>query len=90
MDRYPEPLVEMHPALARELGVRDGEDVTVENRRGRVTLKSRVVETIRRDTIFIPYHWAGEQSANLLTNPALDPVSKIPEYKACAVRVRKA
>jgi assimilatory nitrate reductase catalytic subunit len=49
-----------------------------------------VVKTIRPDTIFIPYHWAGEKSANRLTIRALDPVSKIPEFKVCAVRLRKA
>jgi assimilatory nitrate reductase catalytic subunit len=48
------------------------------------------VTTIRPDTIFIPYHWAGRKSANQLTISAQDPISKIPEYKACAVRARKA
>ena len=46
--------------------------------------------TIRPDTVFIPYHWAGRKSANQLTISAQDPISKIPEYKACAVRVQKA
>jgi assimilatory nitrate reductase catalytic subunit len=49
-----------------------------------------VVKTIRPDTIFIPYHWAGGKSANQLTIAAQDPISKIPEYKICAVRVHKA
>jgi len=49
-----------------------------------------VVRTIRPDTIFIPYHWAGPKSANQLTISAQDPISKIPEFKVCAVRVRKA
>lgn len=48
-----------------------------------------VVRTIRPDTIFIPYHWGEELAANQLTNPALDPTSKIPEYKACAARIEK-
>jgi assimilatory nitrate reductase catalytic subunit len=48
------------------------------------------VTTIRPDTIFSPYHWGGRKSANQLTISAQDPVSKIPEYKVCAVRVRKA
>ena len=55
-----------------------------------MTLKASVVSTIREDTVFIPYHWADKQSANMLTIRALDPVSKIPEYKVCAVRVAKA
>lgn len=87
--QYPEPLVEMHPVLAEKVGVRTGDLVTVESRRGQVTLPANVVDTIREDTVFIPYHWAGKKSANLLTNPVLDPVSKIPEYKSCACRITK-
>jgi assimilatory nitrate reductase catalytic subunit len=49
-----------------------------------------VVTTIRPDTVFVPYHWAGAKSINRLTIAAQDPISKIPEYKVCAVRVRKA
>lgn len=90
VDQYPEPLVEMHPRLAEKLGVKSGDFVEVESRRGHVRLKASVVTTIREDTVFIPYHWADEKSANLLTLRALDPVSKIPEFKTCAVRVRKA
>ena len=67
-----------------------GDWVTVESRRGTITLKANVVNTIREDTIFVPYHWADDKSINLLTNPALDPVSKIPEYKVCACRLRLA
>jgi assimilatory nitrate reductase catalytic subunit len=89
VDQYPEPRVEMHPRLAEKLSITDGDWVTVESRRGRVTLRAQVVATIRPDTIFIPYHWAGNQSANLLTISAQDPISKIPEYKVCAVRVSK-
>ena len=59
-------------------------------RRGAVTLKAMVVTTIRPDTIFIPYHWAGPKSVNHLTVGAQDPISKIPQYKVCGCRVRKA
>ncbi len=90
VDQYPGPQVELHPQLAEKLGVKTGDFVRVESRRGSVTLPSLVVRTIRPDTIFIPYHWPGEQSANQLTNRALDPISKIPEFKVCAVRVSKA
>ncbi len=89
VDNYPEPRIEMHPVLAQKLGVADGEWVTAETRRGRTTLRALVVNSIRPDTIFIPYHWPGRQSANQLTIAAQDPISKIPEYKVCAVRVRK-
>ncbi len=90
VEQHPEPLVEMHPALAAQAGVRTGDRVRVESRRGAVTLGCQVVKTIRPDTVFIPYHWAGEKSANRLTIRALDPISKIPEFKVCAVRVEKA
>jgi hypothetical protein len=54
-----------------------------------MTLPAKVVSTIRPDTIFIPYHWAGKRAANRLTNRALDPLSKIPEFKVCAVRIER-
>jgi assimilatory nitrate reductase catalytic subunit len=90
VDQYPEPLVEIHPRLAAKHGIEDGSWVTVESRRGEVTLRAQVVKTIRPDTVFIPYHWPGRKSANRLTIAAQDPVSKIPEYKVCAVRLRKS
>ena len=88
--QYPEPRIEMHPRLAAKLGIADGEWTTAETRRGTITLKAQVVTTIRPDTIFIPYHWAGKKSANQLTVAAQDPISKIPQYKVCGCRVRKA
>ena len=90
LDQYPEPQVEIHPRLAATLGIKTGDLVRVESRRGSVELAALVVQSIRPDTVFIPYHWPGEKSANRLTIQALDPISKIPEYKVCAVRVKKA
>lgn len=90
VDNYPEPRIEMHPTLAERLDINDGDWVTAESRRGSTTLQALVVKTIRPDTIFIPYHWAGRKSANQLTISAQDPISKIPEFKVCAVRVKKA
>lgn len=89
VDQYPEPRIEMHPRLADKFGIRDGDWATVESRRGNATLRAMVVTTIRPDTIFIPYHWPGRQSANQLTISAQDPISKIPEYKVCAVRLKR-
>ena len=88
--QYPEPRIEMHPRLAQKLGIADGEWATAETRRGAVTLRAMVVTTIRPDTVFIPYHWAGPKSVNQLTVAAQDPISKIPQYKVCGCRVRKA
>jgi len=90
VEQYPEPRIEMHPHLANALGIQDEDWVTAESRRGDCTLRAMVVTTIRPDTVFIPYHWPGRKSANQLTISAQDPISKIPEYKVCAVRVRKA
>jgi assimilatory nitrate reductase catalytic subunit len=88
--QYPEPRIELHPRLAERLGIADSDWATAETRRGSITLRAMVVTTIRPDTIFIPYHWAGPKSANQLTVAAQDPISKIPQYKVCGCRVRKA
>ncbi len=90
VDQYPEPLCEMHPHLAASLEVADGDLVTVTSRRGTMTLPANVVTTIRPDTVFIPYHWPGAKAANQLTNRAVDPISKMPEFKVAAVRVARA
>jgi assimilatory nitrate reductase catalytic subunit len=89
VEQCPEPYVEIHPETAMNLKVNDGERVRVVSRRGEGVFPALVVRTIRPDTIFIPYHWGEELAANQLTNPALDPTSKIPEYKACAARIEK-
>jgi assimilatory nitrate reductase catalytic subunit len=90
VDHAPGPVCEMHPTLAGQLGLVDRQLVTVETRRGTITLPLSVVETIRPDTIFIPYHWPEALAANQLTVRALDPVSKMPEFKVAACRVRAA
>jgi assimilatory nitrate reductase catalytic subunit len=90
VDQYPEPLCEMHPLLAARVGVKQGDMVRVITRRGEIVVPVQVVKTIRPDTVFVPFHWPGKKSANLLTNRALDPISKIPEYKVCACRVERA
>ncbi len=90
VDQYPEPRMELHPRLANRLGIADGDWSTIESRRGSCVLRAQVVTTIRPDTVFVPYHWGGARSINQVTIAAQDPISKIPEFKVCAVRVRKA
>jgi formate dehydrogenase major subunit/formate dehydrogenase alpha subunit len=80
--------LEIHPADAGRLGLRDGDAVSVESRRGRVATVARVTGTIKPGVVFMPFHYA-EAAANELTNAAVDPVAKIPELKVCAVRVAK-
>jgi assimilatory nitrate reductase catalytic subunit len=90
VQQSPEPRIELHSRLARKLGIQDGDWTTAETRRGAITLRAMVVTTIRPDTIFIPYHWPDDKSANRLTVAAQDPISKIPQYKVCGCRLRKA
>ncbi|HEX8781276.1 MAG TPA: molybdopterin oxidoreductase family protein, partial [Nocardioides sp.] len=78
------PFVEVHPLLARRIGASDGSSVRVWTRRGSMAAPARVVDTIRPDTVFVPFHWVG---ANRLTNDALDPSSRMPEFKVCAAAV---
>jgi len=82
----PEAYVEINPADAARAGIGDGERVRVSSRRGAIVVRAVVTERVPEGTVFIPFHF-GEQAANLLTNPALDPRSKIPELKVCAVRI---
>ncbi|MGW0928647.1 molybdopterin oxidoreductase family protein [Streptomyces sp. NPDC002644] len=86
----PGPFVELHPRLAERLGVAEGDRLAVVSRRGRAVAPARVTGSIRPDTVFMPFHWYGEGRVNTLTNPALDPVSRMPEFKTCAVRVERA
>jgi assimilatory nitrate reductase catalytic subunit len=80
----------MHPVLAAKLGLVDRQLVTVESRRGTLTVPLAVTEAIREDTVFVPYHWPERLAANQITKRALDPVSKMPEFKVAACRVRPA
>jgi formate dehydrogenase alpha subunit len=86
---YPQARVEISPEDAQRLGVGDGKPVRVTSRRGEIVAQAWVTERTQPGLIFIAFHFA-EAAANLLTNAALDPISKIPEYKVCAVRVAPA
>jgi assimilatory nitrate reductase catalytic subunit len=86
----PEAFVEIHPSLARRFGIAEGDMVRLATRRGAAEAKARLTPSIRQDTVFVPFHWAGKGRANLLTNDALDPTSRMPEFKICAVSIGKA
>ena len=88
-DGQPAAFVEMHPDLADSLGISDGELVEVTSRRGIARAAARITSSIRADTVFMPFHYPGAESANLLTNPALDPISRMPQFKVCAVSVTR-
>jgi assimilatory nitrate reductase catalytic subunit len=85
----PEPWVEMHPVTAERYGLEDGERVRVRTPRGSMELKAVVRPTIRPDTLFIPFHYGHEQAVNQITNPAVDPTVKIPEYKVSAATLER-
>jgi assimilatory nitrate reductase catalytic subunit len=85
----PEVTLELHPALARTLGIVNGDRVQVTTRRGIAFARAKPTPTIRPDTLFMPFHWGGKGRANLLTNPALDPISRMPEFKVCAAKIEK-
>jgi formate dehydrogenase major subunit len=84
----PEPVASVNPADLATLGAKPGDVVTVESRRGSVSLYARAEEGTPKGSVFIPFCYY-EAAANKLTNPALDPFGKIPEFKYCAVRVRR-
>jgi assimilatory nitrate reductase catalytic subunit len=88
-DALSEPLVEMHPVVARRAGISAGDTVTVATPRGSTTFRAKITRDIREDSLFVPFHWGGMQSVNRLTNPALDPISRMPEFKVCAADCRR-
>jgi len=87
-DEMPEGYVEINPIDAARIGVKTGESAKIVSRRGEVICKMVTTDTVEQGTIFMSFHFM-EANANVLTNPALDPICKIPEYKVCAVRVEK-
>jgi assimilatory nitrate reductase catalytic subunit len=88
LEAQPEPRIQIHPRLALQLSVSNGDQLLVESRRGAVKFTVSISSDIRPDTLFAPFHWGGRSAANLLTNAALDPTSRMPEFKVCAVRAR--
>ncbi|GAA0899131.1 molybdopterin oxidoreductase family protein [Pseudonocardia zijingensis] len=86
----PESFVEVHPDTATRSGLADGDLAVVVSRRGTAQARVRCVPTLRPDTVFLPFHFGAGQAANRLTNPALDPISRMPEFKVSAVRLEPA
>ncbi|MDX6680792.1 MAG: assimilatory nitrate reductase catalytic subunit [Solirubrobacteraceae bacterium] len=86
-DREPDAYVELHPVLARRMRIEEHDLVELATRRGSASARARLTPDIRPDTLFMAFHWGGAGRAKLLTNPALDPSSKMPEFKVCAVRI---
>ena len=87
VDAAPKPIAEIHPHLAKRHGLADGARMVLRTRRGSAVFTSHISADIRPDTIFVPFHWPGESFANRITNDALNPVSRMPEFKVCAARI---
>lgn len=88
-EEVPEPFVLMDRQRAREAGIEEGDRISVESRRGCLSLPVRLEEGHHPRTLCVPFHWGDEKSINRLTQEALDPVSRMPELKCCAVRWKK-
>ncbi len=88
-ERAPESFAELSSTDARKYGLRDGDQITVASRRGAIKVKVKILPKAVDGTLFIPFHFA-QGAANVLTNAALDPISGIPEFKVCAVKINKA
>ena len=83
----PVPVISLNPADIKELGLREDETVIIESRRGRISSKIRADSRIQSQTVFMAFCYR-DAAINLLTNSAIDPIGKIPEFKFCAVQVR--
>jgi assimilatory nitrate reductase catalytic subunit len=85
-----QPEVQLHPDLARKLSIDGADIVLLTTRRGAATFRASLSTDIRPDVIFVPFHWGGASAANALTNAALDPYSRMPAFKVCAVQAQRA
>ncbi|MNH97377.1 Assimilatory nitrate reductase catalytic subunit [compost metagenome] len=87
--KAPVPVAEIHPWLAGKIGLAVGDRIRITSRRGTLVFQVKVTEGIQPRTVFVPFHWGDELSINRLTNDALDPISRMPEFKICAVKVER-
>jgi assimilatory nitrate reductase catalytic subunit len=90
VEASPRAFVQIHPVIARHYQIADGDMVELATRRGNAVAFAQLTDSIRMDVIFVAFHWAGSSRVNLLTNPVLDPLSRMPEFKVCAARINKA
>ncbi|SDN98532.1 assimilatory nitrate reductase catalytic subunit NasC [Alkalicoccus daliensis] len=84
-----ESFMEIHPETAGEYGIPENELVEIQSKRGTIVVRSRISEHIRKDTIFVPFHWAEDQNVNMLVPKDLDPNCGMPGYKVSAVKIRR-
>lgn len=87
-EKVPTAYIEISPAAAEKLGVNEGEMLKVASRRGSINVKAKLSNRVKENVVFVPFHFA-EAAANTLTNSVIDPKSKIPEFKVCAVSISK-
>jgi assimilatory nitrate reductase catalytic subunit len=85
----PDPHVQIHPDLARRLELNASDIVELRTRRGAAVFRVQLSDAIRPGVLFVPFHWGGASNANALTDPTLDPLSKMPEFKSCAVSLTR-
>lgn len=85
--RAPEPFLQIHPETAHRFQLEKGDRAWVKSRRGTIQLTVKISEEILKDTVFVPFHWGGDKCINRLTLPELDPQSRMPSFKACAVTI---
>jgi len=86
-DASPVATAQLHPVTAADRGIAEGDRVTVAGARGRVSAVARLSADVRPDTVFVPFHYAGDESVNLLTAADTDPYSAMPEFKHAVVTV---
>lgn len=89
MAKAPEPVAEIHPAIAERIGMKHGSRLRITSRRGSMVVSAKITEGIQPMTIFVPFHWGQELAVNQLTIDALDARSRMPEFKICAVQVER-
>jgi assimilatory nitrate reductase catalytic subunit len=89
LKKAPVPVAEIHPSVAEKIRLRFDDRIRLTTRRGSLVFDVKISKEIHPTTVFVPFHWGGEQSINLLTNDALHPISRMPEFKVCATRIER-